>query len=111
MSNTNTDNSDSISGAMYFIVGRGTEGGAASYRLSVAGVTESSWGDANHVVDNSGYSIGTIQVDLGQRGTWALGAIDSHLGPGQTSYVDGIVNESSAYAREHRLSFPDDTSE
>lgn len=31
MSNTNTDNSDSISGAMYFIVGRGTEGGAASY--------------------------------------------------------------------------------
>jgi peptidoglycan hydrolase-like protein with peptidoglycan-binding domain len=109
MPDAKTDTSDSISGAMYFIVGRGTEGGAASYRLSVAGVTESNWGNANYVVDNSGYSIGTIQVDLGQRGTWALGAIDSHINPGQTSYVDGIVNESSAYAREHRLSFPDDT--
>ncbi|MDQ8048675.1 peptidoglycan-binding domain-containing protein [Luteibacter sp.] len=110
MTGPNTRDRESTAGAMYFIVGRGTEGGAASYRLSVAGVSDRNWGDPDHVVDNSGYSIGTIQVDLGQRGTWALGAIDSHIEPGQTSYVDGVVNESAAYARSHELSFPQDTS-
>lgn len=55
---TDSDNTDSqaLSGAMYFIVGRGTEGGSASYRLSVAGVTDAHWGEASHVKANSGYS-------------------------------------------------------
>jgi len=61
-----TKNIDSTAGAMYFIVGRGTEGGPSdSFRVSVAGVRNSDWGDVNKVAANSGYSIGTIQVDLG----------------------------------------------
>lgn len=110
MTDPKTSDAESVSGAMYFIVGRGTEGGAASYRLSVAGVSDANWGDASHVIDNSGYSIGTIQVDLGQRGTWGLGEIDSHINPGQATYVDSIINESAAYAKEHHLAFPNDTS-
>ncbi|WP_170207627.1 peptidoglycan-binding domain-containing protein [Luteibacter pinisoli] len=93
---------------MFFIVGRGTEGGAASYRLSVAGVTDKTWGDASHVADNSGYSIGTIQVDLGQRGTWPLGSIDGTPSSTQATYVDSIIDQSSAYSSAHGLPFPTD---
>jgi peptidoglycan hydrolase-like protein with peptidoglycan-binding domain len=107
---TDSDNTDSqaLSGAMYFIVGRGTEGGSASYRLSVAGVTDAHWGEASHVKANSGYSIGTIQVDLGQRGTWPLGSIDGQGSADQPSYVDAVISQSSAYAKAHGLAFPKD---
>lgn len=97
------------SGAVYFVVGRGTEGGGSSYRLSVAGVLPSQWGTVSSVADNSGYSIGTIQVDLGQRGNWPLGAIENRsLKPGETTYVDAIIGQASAHARAHRQPFPTD---
>lgn len=96
------------SGAVYFVVGRGTEGGNSSYRLSVAGVTPSQWGDISKVADNSGYSIGTIQVDLGQRGTWPLGSIESRtLKAGETTYVDAVIAEAAAYAKANKHPFPD----
>jgi peptidoglycan hydrolase-like protein with peptidoglycan-binding domain len=108
MTEPNGTDSQALSGAMYFIVGRGTEGGSASYRLSVAGVTDAYWGDTTHVKANSGYSIGTIQVDLGQRGTWPLGSIDGKGPPDQPSYVDAVISQSSAYAEAHGLAFPKD---
>src|SRR5262245_7317397 len=61
--NLDTRNLDTLAGAVYFTVGRGTEGGSASYRLSVAGVEKSEWGKVDAVAANSGYSMGTIQVD------------------------------------------------
>jgi hypothetical protein len=60
MTNIDTRNLDALAGAVYFTVGRGTEGGSASYRLSVAGVDRSEWGQPGAVAANSGYSIGTI---------------------------------------------------
>lgn len=112
MTNIDTRNLDATAGAVYFTVGRGTEGGSASYRLSVAGVSGNEWGTVSAVAANSGYSIGTIQVDLGQRGTWPLGAIrDRPLNPGETTYVDAIIGQASAYARQHGLSFPSDTTQ
>lgn len=96
-------------GAVYFVVGRGTEGGPASYRLSVAGVGPQEWGTVSAVAANSGYSLGSIQVDLGQRGTWPLGAVNGRsLLPGETTYVDAVITQTSAYARTHQLPFPDD---
>lgn len=93
-------------GAVYFVVGRGTEGGNAPFRLSVAA---NKWGDPSTVIANSGYSIGTIQVDLGQRGTWPLGAVKERgLGPGETTYVDAIIGRASAYASANNLPFPKD---
>jgi hypothetical protein len=75
MPNLDTHDLDAMTGATYFVVGCGTEGGPASYRLSIAGLTagtsDPNWGHADRVKANSGYTIGTIQVDLGQRGTWA----------------------------------------
>lgn len=109
MTGPNTRDAEALSGAIYFIVGRGTEGGAASYRLSIAGISNQTWGDPTGVIDNSGYSIGTIQVDLGQRGTWGLGQIDGHVTPGQTTYVDGLIEQSANYARTHGLSFPENS--
>lgn len=111
--NTNTiDTHDiqSVAGATYFVVGRGTEGGASSFHLSIAGVTvnksEPNWGDVASVRDNSGYSLGTIQVDFGQRGTWPLGAVaGGSLKPGQTTYVDAVVDQAAKYAKEHGLPF------
>jgi peptidoglycan hydrolase-like protein with peptidoglycan-binding domain len=106
-----TKNLDSTAGAVYFVVGRGTEGGASdSYRLSVAGVTDSHWGDVSRVAANSGYSIGTIQVDLGQQGLQALGSANGQAaGQGQQTYVDAIIGQASAYAHQNNLPFPSDT--
>lgn len=113
MSSLDTHDIDAVAGAIYFIVGRGTEGGASPYQLSVAGITahgpHSNWGDPREVVDNSGYSIGTIQVDLGQRGEWPLGATqNAPLKLGQTTYVDGLIAEASKYAQNHHLKFASD---
>lgn len=107
---------DSLAGATYFVVGRGTEGGPSSYHLSIAGVTSSTsdpqWGKADKIAANSGYSLGTIQVDLGQRGTWALGATDgAALKAGQTSYVDGIIDQAAQYAKDNQLKFTADHSQ
>ena len=81
MPGPDTHNIDALAGAMYFIVGRATEGGPSPYHLTIAGITyrgkEPNWGKVEKVAANSGYSIGTIQVDLWQRGTWPLGATES----------------------------------
>lgn len=112
MTNIDTRNLDALAGAVYFTVGRGTEGGPASYRLSVAGVDRSEWGQPGAVAANSGYSIGTIQVDLGQRGTWPLGATTNRpLREGETTYVDGIITQAAEYARRNGLTFPEDTTQ
>ena len=110
MSTPNTHDIDSLTGATYFVVGRGTEGGPSPYRLAIAGVTSGNWGELDKVAANSGYSLGTIQVDLGQRGTWALGATDgAALKPGETTYVDGIIDQAAKYAKDHDLKFTSDT--
>lgn len=97
-------------GAVYFVVGRGTEGGNDSYKVSVAGVSTRQWGNASAVAADSGYSIGTIQVDLGKRGTWPLGAIaDRPLQAGEATYVDAIIGQAAEHARNNHLPFPNDT--
>jgi len=108
----NTHDIDSLAGATYFVVGRGTEGGQSPYRLAIAGVTDADWGKVDKIAANSGYSLGTIQVDLGQRGTWALGATDgATLKPGETTYVDSIIDQAAKYAKAHDLKFTSDTAQ
>lgn len=116
MPNPNTHDVDPLAGATYFVVGRGTEGGPSSYHLTIAGVTSGSsdpnWGKVDEIIANSGYSLGTIQVDLGQRGTWALGATDSAPPKlGETSYVDGIIDQAAKYAKAHDLKFTSNTAQ
>src|SRR5579875_2243296 len=99
MPRPDTRDMDSLAGAMYFIVGRGTEGGTSPYHLSIAGLTyrgaEPDWGTSEKVAVNSGYSLGTMQVDLGQRGTWPLGATASTPPKtDQTSYVDDLIAQA-----------------
>ncbi|MEN5269265.1 peptidoglycan-binding protein [Stenotrophomonas sepilia] len=111
--NIDTRNLDATAGAVFFAVGRGTEGGGSSYHLSIAGITkhlnEPQWGTVSAVRDNSGYSLGTIQVDFGQRGEWPLGATQERkLKPGETTYVDGVIDQASAYAKAHNLPFTHD---
>jgi len=110
MTELDTHDIKSLVGATYFVVGRGTEGGQTPYHLTIAGVTSGTsdpgWGSVEKVAANSGYSLGTIQVDLGQRGTWALGATNgAPLKSGETTYVDAIVEQASKYASEHNLTF------
>lgn len=54
----NTRDLDATAGAVYFAVGRGTEGGVASYHLAIAGITvglsEPHWGVVERVALNSG---------------------------------------------------------
>ncbi|WP_099588712.1 peptidoglycan-binding domain-containing protein [Stenotrophomonas maltophilia] len=108
-----TRNLDATAGAVFFAVGRGTEGGGSSYHLSIAGITkglhEPKWGTVGAVAENSGYSLGTIQVDFGQRGTWPLGATERRtLKPGEKTYVDAVIDQASAYASAHGLPFTHD---
>lgn len=115
MAGIDTHDASSLTGATYFVVGRGTEGGPSSYHLSIAGVTsgrtDPGWGNAGKIVADSGYSLGTIQVDLGKRGEWPLGAIaDRPLKAGETTYVDGIIEQSRQYAAAHKLPYTQDTS-
>ena len=112
---TKTINRDLV-GAIYFAVGRGTEGGNASYHLAIAGLTKGTppnekgtWGNQTLVAGDSGYSIGAIQVDLGKRGTWPLGATENRkLRPGECSYVDSIIEQAASYARKEGLPFSRD---
>ena len=70
-----------IASTVYFVVGLGTEGGASSsYKLSHAGVA------------SSGYSLGAMQLDLGQRGTMAVGSVKGAAKAGETSYVDAVID-------------------
>lgn len=109
MKNIDINDAAQRAGAVYFVVGRGTEGGPASYRLSIAGVGSQEWGTVSAVAANSGYSLGSIQVDLGQRGTWPSGAVNGRaLQPGETPYVDAVIGQASAYAEAHQLPFPQD---
>jgi len=98
---------------MYFIVGRATEGGPSPYHLAIAGITirgsEPHWGKTEEVAADSGYSIGAIQVDLGKRGTWPLGATKSApLKAGELTYVDALIAEAGKYAEDHHLPFAAD---
>jgi len=116
MAKLDTHDVDAVAGATYFVVGRGTEGGPSSYHLSITGVTvgtsDPHWGKADSIIADSGYTLGTIQVDLGKRGTWALGATDgSPLKPGETTYVDGIIGQASQYAKDHGLNFTADNAQ
>ncbi|MGO4780672.1 peptidoglycan-binding protein, partial [Lysobacter sp. 2RAB21] len=85
------------------------------YHLSITGVTNASkatdpgWGDVDNVIAQSGYSLGTVQVDFGQRGTWPLGAIEGRkLQPGEKTYVDAVVDAAAAYAKANNLPFSED---
>lgn len=116
MPGLNTHDVNSLAGATYFVVGRGTEGGPSSYHLSITGITvgtsDPHWGQVENVVADSGYSLGTIQVDLGKRGTWALGSTDGAAPKaGETTYVDGIIDQSAAYAKDHQLQFTQNTTQ
>lgn len=116
MAGPDTHDLDSAAGATYFVVGRGTEGGPSSYHLSITGVTvgtsDPHWGTPGRIVADSGYTLGTIQVDLGKRGTWALGATDgAALKPGETTYVDAVIDQSAKYAKDHGLKFTSDTAQ
>jgi hypothetical protein len=104
-----TRNREILDGAVYMVVGRGTEGGPASYRLSITGVTvgqsDPHWGDIGHVMANSGYTLGAIQVDLGQRGTMPVGAIsNSQRLSSKTSAQIGGGIISCGYANERAVS-------
>jgi peptidoglycan hydrolase-like protein with peptidoglycan-binding domain len=106
MKNIDTNKKEELAGAVYFVVGIGTEGGSASYKLSVAGVTKSEWGTVGSVAANSGYSLGAIQIDFGQRGEWPVGGIaERPLQPGEKSYVDAVIEQASDYAAKNKLPF------
>jgi len=116
MPKLDTHNIEAVAGAIYFVVGLATEGGANSYRLSVAGIPSGTadprWGKVEMIKADSGYSLGAIQVDLGKRGTWALGSTNgAGLRLGEQSYVDAIIDEAAKFANENHLDFTKDVSQ
>ncbi len=70
---------DELRAVAYFAVGVTSEGSNAgpdvSYRLSFAGNVRNGVMDP---VDNSGYSFGTLQIDLGQHPDVARQMLDSY---------------------------------
>ncbi|NBW79822.1 MAG: hypothetical protein EBR27_12550, partial [Betaproteobacteria bacterium] len=113
---------EELAASIYFVVGHGTEGGSASYKISVAGVLESKWLKAQDrddpkpiesatVSQNSGYTIGAMQFDLGQRWSLKLGSTTAKAAPGEQNYVDAVLDQVATYATKNDLTnFPSDTS-
>lgn len=77
MPDLNTHDLDSLTGATYFVVGRGTEGGQSSYHLSIAGVTS-----------------GTSDPNWGTQTRYLKRATTSNLDG------NGVANVSASYPRD-----------
>lgn len=79
----------------YFGVGIGSEGGDSgrnvSYRLSFAGNIRNGVMDP---VGNSGYSIGTLQTDLGQHPEVAVSLVEAYQDWARTSHPDWVLTEA-----------------
>ncbi|WP_249405744.1 hypothetical protein [Stenotrophomonas sp. CFBP 13718] len=70
---------------------------------------EPDWGTVSSVAQSSGYSLGAIQVDFGQLGTWPVGSIESRpLQAGEKTYVDAVDHQAQAYATAKGLPFTAD---
>ena len=64
MSGPDNPSESEIRAALYYAVGVTSEGGRSSFALAFAGNRA---GGLLHPAENSGYSVGTLQTDLGQR--------------------------------------------
>jgi hypothetical protein len=105
-----------IRAALYYAVGVVSEGGPRSFMLSVAGDNYST--PLLEVTGNSGYSIGTLQTDLGQRyqpdieggvnvprdlieatQAWALAHSPEHVFPDQAG-IDAAITDFGRTGRD-----------
>lgn len=79
----------------YFAVGVGSEGGHGgrdvSYRLSFAGNIRNG---IMQPVGNSGYSIGTLQTDLGQHPEVASTLVDAYQTWARTAHPDWVLSDA-----------------
>src|SRR5690242_5656252 len=78
----------------YFAIGVSSEGGDVAYRLSFAGnVRNDAHGNpVMHPIGNSGFSIGTLQTDLGQHPEVATQLTDAYQTWARTAHPDWALN-------------------
>jgi hypothetical protein len=74
----------------YFAIGVSSEGGDVAYRLSFAGnIRNDAQGQPRmHPIGNSGFSIGTLQTDLGQHPEVAAELTDAYQAWARTAHPD-----------------------
>lgn len=82
-----------FAGITYGVMGMGTEGGATPYRITVA--ANGGWGGTP--IAKSGYSVGAMQFDFGQRGK----DIDALTGK---SYAESFTSAVNEWARQNNTS-------
>ena len=80
----------------YFAIGVSSEGGDVAYKLSFAGnVRNDAHGNpVMHPAGNSGYSIGTLQTDLGQRPAVATQLTDAYQNWARTTHPDWVLTDA-----------------
>ncbi|GAA0909062.1 hypothetical protein GCM10009552_19160 [Rothia nasimurium] len=80
----------------YFAIGVSSEGGDVAYRLSFAGnIRNDAHGNpVMHPAGNSGYSIGTLQTDLGQRPAVATELTDAYQNWARTAHPDWVLSDA-----------------
>jgi len=80
----------------YFAIGVSSEGGDVAYRLSFAGnIRNDAHGNpVMHPAGNSGYSIGTLQTDLGQRPAVATELTDAYQTWARTAHPDWVLTDA-----------------
>lgn len=78
----------------YFAIGVSSEGGDVAYKLSFAGnVRNDAHGNpVMHPIGNSGFSIGTLQTDLGQHPEVATQLTDAYQTWARTEHPDWTLN-------------------
>lgn len=75
----------------YFAIGVASEGGDSSYRLAFAGTTRNG---VMSPVGNSGFSIGTLQTDLGQHPEVAASLTDAYQGWARREHPDWVLGDA-----------------
>ncbi|MCA3174195.1 MAG: hypothetical protein ING36_01455, partial [Burkholderiales bacterium] len=79
-----------FAGVTYGVMGLGTEAGRTPYKITVA--AKGGWG--GQPIQSSGYSIGALQFDFGQRGL----NIDAQTGK---PYVDSLMSAVNTWAQQN----------
>ena len=78
----------------YFAIGVSSEGGDVAYRLSFAGNyrTDAHGNTVMDPIGNSGFSIGTLQTDLGQHPEVATQLTDAYQAWARTEHPEWVLN-------------------
>ena len=95
---------DELRAIAYYVIGVGSEGKDVAYRLSFAGnqIHQKNGTTSLQPIGNSGYSVGELQTDLGQRTDDAKALVDAYQAWAHAHHPDWVLSrqQQAQYASD-----------